>query len=188
MQHIPPSPQAVVVRRPGLWVCLGLCVLLAGSGGCAKSPPPPPPPVPVPTVPTVPMAQPEPPPPELRAEVVAAPNANRAPTGQGRSLVVRLFELRGDGAFASADYFRLYDDEAATLGGELIAREELTMLPGQRRLLARRLNPEARYLGVIGAFTDIDRANWRALVALTPGQDNRIQVDVGANSIAATTR
>lgn len=180
---MPPIPASSfsLMRRPGLWVGLACLVMLVGTG-CAKPPPPPPP------APEVPIAQPEAPPPELRAEVVAAANANRAPTGQGRSLVVRLFELKGDGAFASADYFRLYDDEAATLGGELIASEELTILPGQRRLLVRELNPQARYLGVLGAFTDIDRANWRTLVALTPGQDNRIQVDVGASGVTAAAR
>ncbi len=157
---------------PGALVLVA--VVVAAVLGCAGKPPPPP--------------KADKPPPELRAEVIASPSANRDPGGRALPIVVRLYELKGEGAFASADFFSLYDKESATLGPELIAREELTLVPGQRRLVVRPLSPEASYLGVLGAFRDIDQASWRALVTLRPGQDNTVQIDVGAAAITAQAR
>ncbi len=153
---------------------LAAAAVLTALWGCAGKPPP------------APKA--DKPPPELRAEVIAAPNANRDPTGRVLPIVVRLYELKAEGSFAGADFFSLYDKEAATLGGTLIAREEVTLVPGQRRLVVLPLSPEATHLGVVGAFNDLDRAGWRALEVLKPAQNNTVQVDVGASAITAQQR
>jgi type VI secretion system protein VasD len=126
--------------------------------------------------------------PVLRVEVAATADANRGPAGQALPIVVRLYELKAQGAFGGADFFSLYDREAKTLGGELIAREELTLTPGQTRQIVKPLDPQVRYLGVLGAFRDIDRADWRALVPLVAGKDNNLDVAVGAKAIRAQAR
>ena len=124
----------------------------------------------------------------LRIEVAATADANRGPAGQALPIVVRLYELKAQGAFSGADFFSLYDREAKTLGGELIAREELTLTPGQTRQIVKPLSPQARYLGVLGAFRDLDHAAWRALVPLADGKDNNLDVAVGAKAIRAQAR
>ncbi len=126
--------------------------------------------------------------PVLRVAVAATADTNRGPAGQALPIVVRLYELKAQGAFSGADFFSLYDREAKTLGGELIAREELTLTPGQARQIVKPLDPQVRYLGVLGAFRDIDRADWRALVPLVAGQDNNLDVAVGAKAIRAQAR
>jgi len=148
---------------------------LTAMGGCGSKPP----------------KEDKPPPaapPVLRVDVSAAANANRGPAGQGLPIVVRVFELRAQGAFSGADFFSLYDHESKTLGGELIAREELTLAPGQTRQIVKPLDPQTRYLGVLGAFREIDRATWRALVPLVAGKDNNLDVAVGANAIRVQPR
>jgi type VI secretion system protein VasD len=152
-----------------------LVVVVAALLGCASAPPPPSP-------------KADKPPPELRIEVIAARDANRDPAGRALPIVVRVYQLKVEGAFARADFFSLYDKESATLGGDLVAREEVTLVPGQRRLIVQPLNPMTTHLGVVGSFRDVDRATWRALEAITPGQDNTIQVDVRAAAIAAQPR
>jgi type VI secretion system protein VasD len=128
------------------------------------------------------------PPPVLRVDVTAASDANRGPAGQALPIVVRLYELKAQGAFIGADFFGLYDREAQALGGELIAREELTLAPGQTRQIVKPLDPQARYLGVLGAFRDIDHASWRALAPLADGKDNNLAIAVGAKAIQAQKR
>ncbi len=103
--------------------------------------------------------------------------------GSALPIVVRVFELKAQGAFGGADFFSLYEHESKTLGGELIAREELTLAPGQTRQIVKPLDPQTRYLGVLGAFREIDRATWRALVPLVAGKDNNLDVAVDANAI-----
>jgi type VI secretion system protein VasD len=124
----------------------------------------------------------------LRIDVSAMGNANRGPGGQALPIVVRLYELKAQGAFSGADFFSLYDRESKTLGGELVAREELTLAPNQTRQIVKPLDPQVRYLGVLGAFKDIDRASWRALVPLAAGRDNSLDVVVGAKTIRAQAR
>ena len=127
----------------------------------------------------------EKPPPVLRINMAVETDANRGPGGQALPIVVRLYELKAQGAFSSADFFSLYDRESETLGGELISREEVTLAPGQTRKIQKNLNPETRYLGVLGAFRDIDHAAWRALVPITEGRDNAIEVAVGPSAVRA---
>jgi type VI secretion system protein VasD len=163
-------------RRRRLIAGLLAAATLAAMGGCASKPPKedkPPPPAP---------------PPVLRVDVTAAANANRGPGGQALPIVVRLYELKAQGAFSGADFFSLYDHESKTLGGELVAREELTLAPGQTRQIVKPLDPQTRYLGVLGAFREIDRATWRALVPLVAGKDNNLDVAVGANAIRVQPR
>ena len=157
-------------RRRRLIAGLLAAATLTAMGGCGGKPPKEDKPPPAP-------------PPVLRVDVTAAANANRGPAGQALPIVVRVFELKAQGAFSGADFFSLYDHESKALGGELIAREELTLAPGQTRQIVKPLDLQTRYLGVLGAFRDIDRATWRALVPLIAGKDNNLDVAVGANAI-----
>ncbi|MCF8002684.1 MAG: type VI secretion system lipoprotein TssJ [Chromatiaceae bacterium] len=123
--------------------------------------------------------------PMLQVDVSAAANANSTSSSRGLPIVVRLYELKSAGAFSGADFFSLYDREAEVLGDDLIVREEMTLAPGQDRQISRPLSPEARYLGVVGAFREIDRAQWRKAVPLTGGGDTTIAVSVGSSAIRA---
>ena len=144
---------------------------LAALGACGGKPPKEPPP--------------PGPPPELRISVSAAGNANRGPGGKGLPVVVRLYELKARGAFDRADFYSLYDKESETLGGELVGREEATLPPASERLVVRTLDPATRYLGVVAAFRDIDRATWRTVLELRPDKNNNVAVTVGPSAVAA---
>jgi type VI secretion system protein VasD len=165
-------------RSAGRWRRAGSALVLAAALaallGCAGAPPP---------APKV-----EKPPPQLHIQVLAAPTANRDPGGHALPIVVRIYQLKVEGGFGSADFFSLYDKESATLGPDLIAREEVTLVPGQRRTLVQPLNPAATHVGVVGAFRDLDRASWRALEVLKSGQDNTVQVEIGATAITVQQR
>lgn len=130
----------------------------------------------------------EKPPPVLRVTLLAETDANRGPGGQALPVVVRLYELKAHGAFGGADFFSVYERESETLGGELIAREELTLVPGQTRKIQRPMDPQTRYLGVLGAFRDIDRANWRSMVPIPADQDVSVEVAVGPSAVRALIR
>lgn len=130
----------------------------------------------------------EKPPPILRVLVTTETDANRGPGNQALPIVVRLYELKAQGAFSGADFFSLYDRESETLGGELITREEMTLAPGQTRKIQKPMDPQTRYLGALGAFRDIDRVNWRALVPIVADKDNNLEVAVGPNAIRALAR
>ena len=102
----------------------------------------------------------------INAEVLASDAIN--PDGEGRPspIVVRLYELKTLGTFNTVDFFPLYKDEAATLGADLVYREEFSLIPGGKRLYNRTPAADTQYLAVIAAFRNIDQATWKAAVPI----------------------
>jgi len=98
--------------------------------------------------------------------IVAAADVNPDSSGRPSPVVVRLYQLRGDAEFNGADFFALYDNERETLGPNLIMRDERTLLPGQQVQLKLALSPEARFIGAIAAFRDLQSSRWRAIIGV----------------------
>ncbi len=102
----------------------------------------------------------------INAEVLASDVIN--PDGEGRPspIVVRLYELKNLGTFNTIEFFPLYNEEAATLGDDLVYREEFSLIPGGKKLYTRTPAADTQYLAVIAAFRNIDQATWKAAVPI----------------------
>jgi type VI secretion system protein VasD len=121
----------------------------------------------------------------LVANLVASDDVNSGGGQPARPVVVRLYELKTAGAFSSADFYSLYEREAETLGSDLIGREEISLAPGQRHRIDKVISPETAFLGVLAAFRDIDRAEWRTTSRLKSDVTNNVIVNVAADHVAA---
>jgi len=121
----------------------------------------------------------------LAAKLVASDDLNSGGGQPARPVVVRLYELKTAGAFSSADFYSLYEREAETLGSDLIGREEISLAPGQRHRIDKVISPETAFLGVVAAFRDIDRAEWRTTSRLKSDVTNNVIVNVAADHVAA---
>ena len=137
-----------------LWA--GLAVAMAG-GGCASAPPPP--------KPTVVAAT-------LQATASANPDARK----RASPLVVRVYELKSSAAFEAADFLSLYERDQATLAAEMGAREEFTLRPGDSKPWEKTVGAEVRFIGVIGAFRDIEHARWKAIVPVKANARNVVTI------------
>lgn len=137
----------------------GALALVLLMSACAKAPQ-------VPQLPTAPALPPLPPPQQARARLTLAATADTNPNAQGRPspVVVRVYQLKTDTAFAGAEFFALFDDEKKVLGPELIDRAEYVLAPNERRTLEMDVSADARYVGVLAAYRDIQNAQWRTLV------------------------
>lgn len=122
---------------------VAVCLLAVGMlAACASKPP-----------------KPEP----ARARLIASEQVNPDASGRASPIVVRLFQLRDEDAFASAEFLDLYGKEKEILGESLVSRQEYVLAPGETRELEIPLDAQARYLGVLAAFRDIRAAQWRAV-------------------------
>ena len=69
----------------------------------------------------------------IDAQILASFEINPDANGRPSPLVVRIYELKSISAFNDADFFKLYDEEVATLGGDLLSREEFELTPGESK-------------------------------------------------------
>jgi type VI secretion system protein VasD len=153
-------------RRRGL---AGLALVLAGAllAGCADKPPPPPPPV---------ISR-------VTLNLIAGADANPDARGRASPLTVRVYALKTSGAFEAADFFSLFDKDQATLGAEMVQREEFLLRPGDNKKLELSLAPDVKAIGLVAAYRDLERARWRELRMLDVGKTVTFDVNFEARQI-----
>ncbi len=127
-------------------------------------------------------------PPLLRGSIAVDPNVNPDRAGRPSPIVVRVYELKAVAAFNGADFFALFDNEQASLSGELVGREEFQLQPGESRQYQRQLQPETKFIGVVGAFRDLEQARWRQAVPVPKKSKPSIAIGLQARSVTVTVK
>jgi type VI secretion system protein VasD len=64
------------------------------------------------------------------------------------------------------------------LGPDLVAREEVTVAPGDTRKVTITLKPNAQTIGIAASFRDIDHASWRAAMDVPPNKTTKLKAEV----------
>jgi type VI secretion system protein VasD len=129
---------------------------------------------------------------KARMTVVAQEDVNPDPSGRPSPIVVRIYQLAQDSQFNNADFFALFDDDQQALGGDLLARDEITLAPGERKEVEFAVAGNAKFVGVIAAYRDIRNSQWRVLQpAPKKGLMNLVKkdavlVDIGRDKVALT--
>ena len=118
-------------------------------------------------------------------------NVNPDVRGRPSPVSVKFFALKSIAAFNAADFFSMFEDEQKALGADLVNTEVIQLRPGEKLQLDRSLPPETRYLGVVAAFRDIERSQWRASLPV-PAKEKPsrilIQLDINKVQIEAEKR
>jgi type VI secretion system protein VasD len=114
----------------------------------------------------------------------AAPDINPSRDGRPSPVVVHVYQLQSLTTFNEADFFQLTDQAAATLGSALVAQEELVLTPGETKTIVREFKPEARFLGVLVSYRDIDHAVWRASAEVLSNQKSALEVRLISLTVA----
>lgn len=122
----------------------------------------------------------------VSAKLHADANVNPNATGRASPTVVRVYYLTSKTAFENADFFSLYDKDAAVLGSAMLDRHEYEVNPGSTRKLDTKPPKGAAYIAALAAYQDISGARWQATYAIKPHQDNRITINVGADAVSIT--
>lgn len=130
----------------------------------------------------------EPGPTRLDAEVAATADINPDIDGKPSPVQVRIYELTADANFNRAGFFALFDNDQATLGQEMKAREEMVLKPGQQLRIEREYKEGPKFIGVIAAFQDIDNATWRAVQPVVEHETNEFNIDVRRLAVAIEIR
>lgn len=115
--------------------------------------------------------------------IVATGDVNPDDYGRPSPVVVQVVELASPQAFEAAQFFALYDQQEQTLGGDRLAAEEFEFKPGDVRDLKYALKPEAGYVGILAAYRQLDKVNWRLVLPLDSKQKNQVTVLLNSRGI-----
>ena len=107
----------------------------------------------------------------LRLSIQAERSLNTDRQQGSASLALRVYVLRDDQAFQRASFDNLYENDESTLGNAKLSVEKIHLRPGESRDLVLELGPDARMVGVFAAYREVDRSQWRALLAIPADSD-----------------
>ncbi len=138
------------------------------AAGCAAQPPPPPPP----------------PPTIVNVTLNAAADANKTPQGVGEPVVLRLYQLASPAEFGNAEFYPLYTKDSATLGADLVKREDFELTPGQSKTATLSPADAVNAPGVFAAYRDFSHVPWRGTLEVAPHQTTNVTITAGADGVA----
>ncbi|MDQ2778250.1 MAG: type VI secretion system lipoprotein TssJ [Pseudomonadota bacterium] len=121
----------------------------------------------------------------VEGNVIAAKDLNPSVSQRPSPLTLRIYELKSDTAFNRADFMSLYQSDQASLGADVLVREEFVVQPGETRPYKKTLNPDTRFIAVFGAYRDLERARWRTVVPVQPGKAQTLTVRADALGVSA---
>ena len=132
---------------------------------------------------------PPPPPPPTRVELIIKADPDINPDAQNRAspLLLRVYELKDLGSFNAADFFALYGKDRETLGGDLVRKQEFTLVPNDTKNLGFDVDASAKFLAVFAAFRDLEAARWRASTDIPPAQTTVIAIQASGTQITLST-
>jgi type VI secretion system protein VasD len=129
-----------------------------------------------------------PPPPVLMLTIQAGADQNPDPAGHPTPVAIRIYELASAAAFERADEFALIERQAEVLGADFVASDEVLMVPGERRTIARELKPNTRFIGAIALFRAIDQATWRVVMPAAPNGPTRMSLATRSLQLTVSTK
>lgn len=137
---------------------------------------------------------------QTRLDITITAEAGVNPDDKGRAapILVRIYELKSEGSFESADYFSLSGNDKALIGSDLLVRDEFILRPGDVKTLRRKSHPDLTAIGVVAGYRELAQADWRAVQKVDPAPEAawyrsvvpanklRLQIDLQAKGIRLT--
>jgi type VI secretion system protein VasD len=125
---------------------------------------------------------------KLSIQIAASGSVNPDVNQRPSPVVVRLYELKSAARFDSADFLSLYEKDQAVLGADIVVREEFVLRPGERKAIDKPLAADTKFIGVVAAYRELERARWRGMVALVPGKNNVVTVTLDGVAVQAAVK
>lgn len=100
----------------------------------------------------------------LTADPVLNLDAHRHPL----PVVVRVYQVSDPRLFQSAHFSALWKDDVTALGRDMLARQEVLLLPGQSQAINLNLHQNTTHIAVLALFRETRQAKWRVVQAVKP--------------------
>ena len=113
---------------------------------------------------------PKPPPPTVvNGAIQASPQLNPSVNQRPSPLVLRVYELKSPAA-------------------DLVAKDEFMLQPGENRPYKKTLGADTKFIGVIGAYRNLEKSTWRAVVQVIPNKPQTLTIRAGDLAVSAEVK
>lgn len=112
----------------------------------------------------------------LEININVSDQVNPDNNGRASPVVLRIYELKTLSTFEAADYFSLFNDDAAVLAADLVQREEYYLRPGDERQISRKPPEESKFLAVMAAYRDLNQAIWKSSIPIRPKKKTKLKI------------
>jgi len=124
---------------------------------------------------------------ELVLDIAAAEDVNPDSRGRPSPIVVHVMELKSLETFNSLDYVSLTNASGAALGPDRLNGSQVVIAPGGTLMMELELDAATTAIGVVAGYRDIDNASWRQAIPISPGQTDRIKVQLNQFQLTTAT-
>jgi type VI secretion system protein VasD len=122
--------------------------------------------------------------PSITLAMAGLPNANPDATGRPSPVMLQMYELRSDLMFRQAEMVPLFSDPTGSLGADLIAYDEMTVLPGKAYEIEYEPTPETKFIGVMASFRrSSGKGPWKVIVPINPEDATKIGIELNSSSL-----
>lgn len=116
--------------------------------------------------------------PRIDLAVASQINSNPDHTGRPSPVIVKVYELRSDLAFSQSDFRPLFETPVQVLGADLLAADELVLVPGEARRITYEPVEGTRFLGLLAGFRQVERAKWKVVSPVDFEEVNTVGIEI----------
>lgn len=107
----------------------------------------------------------------LDLDLYASSGVNLDGLGRPAPILVSIYGLKSAATFEASGFTALQDRAKATLGDDLVSFEQVILLPGEHRLMQRPASAQARSLGIVAGYRELNTSVWKTTIALLADDD-----------------
>jgi type VI secretion system protein VasD len=104
----------------------------------------------------------------LQTRVTVADDVNPDVFDQPSPIVISFYQLTNNLTFNATDFLGLYQSAKTLLGEDFVNQYQFEVAPGQHYSFTYKLDPKTRYIGIVAAYSQLNKTVWRKTVVLQP--------------------
>ena len=128
-------------------------------------------------------APPPPPPTVINLTLNATADTNPTTDNAGAPIATRAYQLTSAANFNGAEFFQIFNADAATLKTDIVKREDFLLAPSASKTEKIMPDSTVKSIGIFAAYRSFQTATWRGSADIVANKINNITVTFGHDGV-----
>ena len=129
-------------------------------------------------------APPPPPPTVINLTLNATADTNPTTDNAGAPIATRAYQLTSAANFNGAEFFQIFNADAATLKTDIVKREDFLLAPSASKTEKIMPDSTVKSIGIFAAYRSFQAVTWRGSADVVANKINNITVTFGHDGVA----